>query len=232
MMLEPLLLLPGMMCDARVFTSQIATFSVDRPVMVAPLTGLASIAGLAENILAQAPPRFALAGLSMGGITAMEIVRQAPERVSRLALMDTNPLAEPDQRAAERAPQIERVLAGGLRQVIRDEMKPGYLADGPNTGHILDLCMAMAEALGVEVFVNQSLALQRRRDQSDTLRAVQVPALILCGVDDSLCPLEKHQMMRDLIPGARLAVIADAGHLPTLEQPEHTNRELNQWLNM
>ena len=229
---EPLLLLPGMMCDARVFTSQIATFSVDRPVMVAPLTGRSSIVGLAENILAHAPPRFALAGLSMGGITAMEVVRQAPERVSRLALMDTNPLAEPDQRAAERFPQIERVLAGGLRQVIRDEMKPSYLTDGPNTGRILDLCMAMAEALGTEAFVSQSHALQRRRDKSDTLRAVQVPTLILCGVDDSLCPLDRHEMMRDFIPGARLAVIPGASHLPTLEQPEHTNRELNQWLNI
>ena len=231
-MKEPLLFLPGMMCDARVFASQIAKFSPERPVMAAPLTGRNLISGLAEDILAHAPPRFALAGLSMGGITAMEIVRQAPERVSRLALMDTNPLAETDQRAAERIPQIDRVLAGGLRQVIRDEMKPCYLTDGPNKGHILDLCMAMAEDLGIEAFVSQSLALQQRRDQSDTLRTVQVPTLILCGVDDSLCPIERHEMMRDLIPAARLAVIPAAGHLPTLEQPELTNRELTQWLNM
>ena len=124
------------------------------------------------------------------------------------------------------------MLAGGLRQVIRDEMKPAYLTHGPNKGRILDLCMSMAEALGTEAFVNQSHALQRRHDQSDTLRAVRVPTLILCGIDDSLCPLERHEMMRDLIPGARLTVIAGAGHLPTLEQPERTNSELNQWLNI
>jgi pimeloyl-ACP methyl ester carboxylesterase len=228
---EPLLLLPGMMCDARVFASQIAAFSMDRPVMVAPLTGRTTFAELSEDILAHAPPRFALAGLSMGGITAMELVRQAPERVSRLALMDTNPLAEPADRAAERDSQIERVRVGGLRKVMRDEMKPNYLTDGPNTGRILDLCMDMAEALGADVFADQSRALQQRPDQRDTLRTVRVPTLILCGEDDTLCPLETQEMMRDLISGARLAVIPGAGHLPILEQPERTNEELKQWLN-
>lgn len=231
MMNEPLLFLPGMMCDARLFAQQTATFSVDRPVMVAPLIGRTSFAELAKDILARAPARFALAGLSMGGIAAMEIVRQAPERVSRLALMDTNPLVEPPDRAAVRDSQIERVRTGGLRGVMRDEMKPNYLTDGPNTGLILDLCMAMSEALGSDVFVDQSRALQQRSDQCDTLRSVSVPTLILCGEGDALCPLERHEMMRDLISGARLAVIPGAGHLPVLEQPEQTNEELMQWLN-
>lgn len=227
---EPLLLLPGMMCDARLFASQLAVFSVDHPVMVAPLTGRPTFAQLSADILAHAPPQFALAGLSMGGIAAMEIVRQAPERVSRLALMDTNPLAESADRAAERDSQIERVRAGGLRSVMRDEMKPNYLTDGPNTGRILDLCMAMAEALGADVFARQSRALQQRPDQRETLRAIRVPTLILCGEDDALCSPERHEMMRDLIPGARLAVIPGAGHLPVLEQPERTNEELELWL--
>ena len=167
----------------------------------------------------------------MGGIIAMEIVRQAPERVSRLALMDTNPLAEPAVRAVERDAQIDRVRNGGLRSVMRDEMKPNYLADGPNKGCVLDLCMTMAEAVGADVFNIQSRALQRRPDQRDTLRAIDVPTLILCGEDDTLCPLERHEMMRDLIPGARLAVIPGAGHLPVLEQPELTNKEIKLWLN-
>ncbi len=228
---EPLLLLPGMMCDARVFTQQIATFSVNRPVMVAPLIGRTSFGELAEDILSHAPPRFALAGLSMGGITAMQIAKQAPERITRLALMDTNPLGELADRAAQRDSQIERVRAGGLRAVMRDEMKPNYLTDSPNTGRILDLCMAMSDALGAEVFADQSRALQQRPDQRDTLRTIRVPTLVLCGEDDTLCPLEKHEMMCDLIPGARLAVIRGAGHLPVLEQPERTNEELKQWLN-
>ena len=219
------------MCDARLFAPQFAALSGSRPVMVAPLTGRTTFEDLARDILNRAPPRFALAGLSMGGIAAMEMVRQAPQRVSRLALMDTNPLAEPAERAAERDAQIERVLAGGLRSVMRDEMKPNYLSDGPNTGRILDLCMAMADALGASVFSDQSRALQQRPDQCDTLRAVTVPTLVLCGEDDSLCPVERHEMMRDLVPGARLAVIREAGHLPVLEQPDRTNEELRQWLN-
>lgn len=228
---EPLLLLPGMMCDARLFAAQFAAFSASRPVISAPLIGRTAFAQLAEDIIAHAPPRFALAGLSMGGIAAMEIVRQVPERVSRLALMDTNPLAESSDRAAAREPQIERVLGGGLQPVMRDDIMPNYLAHGRHSGHTLDLCMTMAEALGAEVFADQSRALQQRPDQCDTLRAVRVPTLILCGEDDRLCPLDRHEMMRDLVPGSRLAVIRGAGHLPVLEQPEQTNQALQQWLN-
>jgi len=219
-----------MMCDARLFEVQVATFSVDRAVMVAPLTGQTSVEALAGEILAHAPPKFALAGLSMGGITAMEIIKRAPERVTRLALMDTNPHAEQAARALERVAQIERVRAGGLRPVMRDEMKPNYLSEGPNKGRILDLCMAMSEALGVEVFIDQSLALKHRPDQCDTLRAIQVPTLILCGEDDTLCPVEKHELMRDLIPNAHLVIVPGAGHLPVLEQPARTTDALRRWL--
>jgi pimeloyl-ACP methyl ester carboxylesterase len=228
---EPLLLLPGMMCDARLFAPQVAHFSAERPVMVVPLTGQATIRELAEDILQHAPPRFALAGLSMGGIAAMEIVRQAPERVTRLALMDTNPLADSARQTDMRNSQIERVSSGHLLAVMRDEMKPNYLSEGPGSEAILKLCMSMAGKLGPDVFIQQSRALQQRADQSDTLRNVTVPTLVLCGEDDALCPVERHELMRDLVPGAILAVIPGAGHLPTLEQPERTNKELDLWLN-
>jgi pimeloyl-ACP methyl ester carboxylesterase len=228
---EPLLLLPGMMCDARLFASQISEFSADYPVIVPALTGRSTFAELSKDILAHAPPRFALAGLSMGGIIAMEIVRQAPERVSRLALMDTNPLAEPMTRTMERDAQIERVRNKGLSLVMRDEMLPNYLADGSKNEDLLNLCMEMAEALGADVFTEQSRALQQRRDQCDTLRRIDMPTLILCGEYDALCPLERHVMMCDLISGARLAVIPGAGHLPVLEQSELTNKEIKLWLN-
>ncbi len=198
--------------------------------MTAPLTNANTIPDLASNILSHAPGRFALAGLSMGGIVAMEIARQAPDRIERIALLDTNPLDEPPERAAAREPQIADVRAGGLRRVMRDEMKPNYLADGPNQGAILDLCMAMAEALGPEVFESQSRALQVRPDQSDTLRGLNMPALVLCGAEDTLCPLDRHTLMRDLLPDATLEVIEGAGHLPTLEQPDATNVALARWL--
>ena len=230
-MKAPLLLLPGMMCDARLYGPQIAAFSHERPIMVAPQVGCDTIAGLAGDILAAAPSKFALAGLSMGGIVAMEVFRQAPDRITRLALLDTNPKAEMPKVAQNREPQIEKVKQGHLRAVMRDEMKPNYLTDGPRMGQILDLCMAMAETLGPDVFIDQSRALQTRPDQQDTLKTVSMPTLVLCGEDDTLCPLERHELMRDLITGATLTVIKGAGHLPTLEQPDATNEALAKWLN-
>lgn len=111
-MMMPLILIPGMMCDARLFGPQIAAFSAQRPILCAPLSGHDNVNDLAADILSWAPERFALAGLSMGGILAMEVLRQDPERVERLALLDTNPLAETDEVRARREPQIEKVRAG------------------------------------------------------------------------------------------------------------------------
>ena len=226
----PLLLLPGMMCDARLFGPQINAFSPSRAVGVADLTGHDTMAGLAAHVLAEAPGRFALAGLSMGGIVAMEVVRQAPDRVAKLALLDTNPRAELPEVQARRQPQIDKVRAGQLHAVMRDEMKPNYLTDGPNRQGILDLCMEMAMDLGPEAFVNQSVALRDRPDQQETLRGVTVPTLILCGREDALCPVERHELMHSLIPHSTLTVIEGAGHMPTLEKPVETTAAMARWL--
>ncbi len=226
----PLVLLPGMMCDARLFSPQIAAFSATRPIHLPTLSGHDTVQDLAAHVLSEAPSRFALAGLSMGGIVAMEILRQAPDRVARLALIDTNPLAELPQVKARRGPQMQKVRAGGLRAVMRDEMKPNYLAPGPRKTAILDLCLDMAEALGPEVFLRQSRALMARPDQTQTLATAQQSTLVLCGRHDVLCPVERHEMMRDLMPNARLTILEDAGHLPTLETPDAANAALSQWL--
>lgn len=228
--MTPLVLLPGMMCDARLFAPQVAAISATRAVHCAPIGGHEGVAALAAEVLAHAPPRFALAGLSMGGIVAMEVLRRAPERVERLALLDTNPWAERPEVSAAREPQIATARGGGLARVMRDEMKPHYLADGPRRAEILDLCMAMALALGPEVFVRQSRALATRPDQEETLAAFRGPALVLMGEGDRLCPRDRHDRMHALIPGSRLAVIAGAGHLPTLEEPEATTAEITRWL--
>jgi pimeloyl-ACP methyl ester carboxylesterase len=219
-----------MMCDARLFQPQIAAFSGEMPIMAMPLIGENTIEGLAQSILRNAPPRFALAGLSMGGIVAMEIVRQAPDRVTRLALLDTNPKAETPEASAKREPQKQAARDGRLRAVMVDEMKPNYLVDDPNKPVILQLCMDMADDLGPDVFIAQAEALASRPDQQDTLRSVTVPTLVLCGRDDIPCPLDRHELMYDLVPNAHLAIIDGAGHLPTLEQPERTNKALRQWM--
>lgn len=228
--MTPLVLLPGMMCDARLYAPQIAAFSGQRAVHSAPIGAYDTIAALADEVLAHAPPRFALAGLSMGGIVAMEVLSRASDRVAGLALLDTNPKAEREEMRARREPQMDKVRKGQLAAVMRDEMKPNYLTDGPKRGEILDLCMEMAVSLGAEVFLNQSRALAGRPDQQDTLRAYTGPTLVLCGRDDALCPVFRHELMHDLIAGSTLRVIEGAGHLPTLEQPDKTTAALAAWL--
>lgn len=227
---EPLLLLPGMMCDARLFGPQIAAFSGSRKVIVPPAPSQATTADMAAAVLADAPDRFALAGLSMGGIVAMEVMAQAPGRVTRLALLDTNPLAERPEAKARRARQMQKAREGGLARVMRDEMKPSYVAVDEGRQAVLDLCMAMALDLGPDVFLAQSVALRDRPDRRDVLARVQVPALVLCGRHDALCPVERHELMHDLIRDSRLTVVEGAGHLPVLEKPDETNEAIRAWL--
>ena len=219
------------MCDARLFAPQIAALSAGRTIQVATITRADSIAELARQVLAEAPPRFALAGLSMGGIVAMEILSQAPERVERVALLDTNHRAETPDRQALRGPQVERVFQGALREVLIEEMKPLYLApENRQDEAILGCALDMAIALGPEVFARQSEALRTRPDQTGTLRATEIPALVLCGEHDTLCPVERHREMAALMSNSELEIIAGAGHLSTLERPVETTAALERWL--
>jgi pimeloyl-ACP methyl ester carboxylesterase len=228
--MTPLVLLPGMMCDERLFASQINELSKRREVHFAKITDHETISELASDVLNNAPPVFALAGLSMGGIVAMEIVSQAPERVERLALLDTNPLAELPDVLKRRGPQIDAIKNGQLKEIIRDEMKPNYLFDGVRKTEILKLCMDMALNIGPDAFIRQSIALRDRVDQKNTLGSYKRPALVLCGRHDVLCPLERHELMHTLLENSKLEIIEDAGHLPTLEQPKITTMALASWL--
>jgi pimeloyl-ACP methyl ester carboxylesterase len=226
--MTPLVLIPGMMCDARMWGAvpqALAPHPVHHAVPVAGET----ISSMAAAILHDAPTRFALAGLSLGGIVAMEILAQAPERVDRVALLDTNPLAEAPVVRARRDPQIACAMAGELDAVMRDEMKPNYLADPSDTA-ILDLCLDMARALGPDVFRRQSLALRDRPDQTATLQRFSGPALVLMGAQDRLCPRDRHDLMHSLMPQSKLVIVDGAGHLPPLEQPRATITALKEWL--
>ncbi|MFN3664149.1 alpha/beta fold hydrolase [Yoonia sp.] len=223
-----LLLLPGMMCDARLFAPQIAHLSAGRSIIVADLSRDESIAAMAARVLDEAPPVFALAGLSMGGIVAMEMLRQSPDRIARLALIATNPLAETEEVRAVRAPQMERAKRGDLAGLMTEALIPRYLArPAPD---IADLCLQMAADLGPEVFLRQSQALAGRRDQSAVLAAATCPTLILSGELDQLCPPSRHDLMHELMPHAHRVSLPDTGHLPVLENPELTNKALSQWL--
>ncbi len=229
-MAEPLVLLPAMMCDARLFGPQIAELSADMAVMVAPVTQGERLEEIASGLLDLMPKRFALAGLGMGGMVAMEIMRRAPDRVSRIALIDTNALAETPVIAANREPLIVKARAGRLTEVMREKLRPEHRSPGSHRSDVLDLVMDMAETLGPEVFIRQSRAMQRRKDQQATLRKCKVPALIMCGEDDMLNPVKRHTAMAELTPYAVLKVLPYAGHYPTLEQPEEATAALRRWM--
>ena len=228
-----LMLLPGMMCDARLYGPQIDALADHYDIRVGDITGHADMTALAQSVFDQAPwERFAVAGLSMGGIVAMEMVRLASERVERLALLDTNQRAEIEERKALRVPQIDRAKAGDLKSVLIDEMKPNYLAPANRTNQkLLDVVLNMGLDLGEDVFERQSLALRDRRDQSQTLSLYEGNTLVLCGVYDALCPVERHEEIANLISKSTLNVIPDCGHLSTLEAPQVVTRALQEWLN-
>ena len=229
-MSEPLVLLPAMMCDARVFLPQLISLSADHSVMVAPVTGGERIEEIASDLLGQLPARFALAGLGLGGAVALELLRRAPDRITRLALMATSPLAESPAFAVTREPRIVAARAGRLVDCIRDELPDTALAPGPMRSMVQAQVLAMALSLGPEVFVRQSRAMQRRKDQQATLRRLTQPILILCGEYDNITPVRRHEVMAELIPFSRLEVIADAGAIPTLEQPAAVTQALRDWL--
>lgn len=231
-MKEPILFVPGMMCDARVWTPQIADLSRDFALHFPSIARAESIREMAAEIIHQAPPRFALAGHSMGGIVAMEVLRRVPERVTRVALISTTPLAETPAQAAWREPQIIKAQTGRLTEALREALSPETLAEGPGREAVLAELDAMAADLGPQVFIRQSRALQRRPDAQKALVTCKAPALVLCGGQDKLTPVKRHSFMAELIPYAELAIIEEAGHLPMLETPEKVNLALRAWMDL
>ena len=223
-------MVPGMMCDERIFSPQIEALSQNLEVTIADISNFSSVRELASDVLKKAPKKFSLLGHSMGGIVAMEIYSQEPNRIEKLILMDTNPKAELDEVKLKREPQIREVNNGKLLEVMRDEMKPNYLAESENKTSVLSVCMDMALNLGPDVFINQSRALQSRLDQQNTIQSIKIPVLIMCGSEDKLCPVERHEMMHNMITDSDLKIINNAGHMPTLEQPRETTEVIKEWL--
>ena len=223
-------MVPGMMCDERIFSPQIEELSKNLEVTVADISSFPTVRELASDLLKKAPKSFSLLGHSMGGIVAMEIYSQEPNRIEKLILMDTNTKAELDEVKLKREPQIKDVREGKLLEVMRDEMKPNYLAESENKSSVLDVCMDMALSLGPDVFINQSRALQKRTDQLNTIQSINIPVLIMCGSEDKLCTVERHEMMHNMISDSDLKIINNAGHMPTLEQPRETTEVLKEWL--
>ena len=214
-----------MMCDARMWADQIE--AIESPVSVPDLSGHDNFVDMAASVLSNAPDRFAVAGLSMGGILAFELWRQAPDQITHMALLDTNPFADSPDRQSLRLRQIEQVLAGGLRELAVDSLKPLYLAESNRDDEgLLNVILDMAMDLGPDTFRRQSLALRNRRDSVETLPLIDCPVTVMCGSEDTLCPLSYHEYMANRIPNAELIVIDDCGHLSSMEQADIVSNEL------
>jgi pimeloyl-ACP methyl ester carboxylesterase len=226
----PLLLLPGLLNDRRLYAHQIDGLSDIATIHVGDLTGADRMADLARHALASAPAgRFALAGLSMGGYVALEIMRQAPERVRGLALLDTTARPDTAESTANRHRFIAlsatdfRAVVGALLPRL---LHPAHLQDSAITGAI----HAMADSVGREAFVRQQTAIMHRIDSRPHLARIQCPTLVLCGREDAITPVDVHAEMAAAVPGARLVVIERCGHLATLEQPAEVTAALRTWL--
>lgn len=228
-MRQDLVLLPGLACDARLYAAQTAGLA-DLAAPLVPNLDAASMAEMAEAVLDAAPKRFALAGLSMGGYVAMEIVRRAPSRVTRLALISTTARPDAPEQTAMRRELIE--LARGDRfALVMPRLLPKLIsAHRRDDAALKRLVIEMADAVGAEAFARQQTAILSRLDSRDDLGRVAVPTAIVCGDADELTPPDRHREMAALVGGATLTVIPEAGHLATLEAPDAVTAALRAWL--
>ena len=229
-MKTPLVLLPGLLCDAQLWRPQRDGLS-GANCWVADLTLDASMVEMSKRVLTEAPfPRFSLAGLSMGGYVAMELMRQAPERVARLALLDTQARTDIPEATERRLALIELANQGKFADVTERLLPlllhPSRLSDA----RLVDVVKSMAHKVGKDAFLRQQNAIMRRIDSRPSLANIRCPTLVLCGDGDLLTPPDRHAEIVAAVPGAKLVVVPECGHLSTLEKPTEVNRALQAWL--
>lgn len=226
----PLVLVPGLLCDARLWAPQVSGLADIADCMVADVTRDDSIVAMADRVIAAAPPKFALAGLSMGGYVVQEIARRHPERVLRLALLDTNARADTGEQKARRRDLIELAERGTFKGVtprlLPALIHPDRMSDKP----LVDTVLGMAESVGKDAFLRQQRAIMGRIDGRELLREIRCPTLVLCGREDALAPPKVHEEMAERLPDATLVVLNRCGHLASLERPERTTAHMRAWL--
>nr|WP_315392650.1 alpha/beta fold hydrolase [uncultured Duganella sp.] len=225
-------LLCGILCDSRVWEAQAQALRTRHEVRVVFFDGHDTIAAMAAHVLAGAPPRFALAGHSMGGRVALEVMRQAPERVERLALLDTGYEGAADGEVERRAPLVKRALEHGIGAIATDwalpMLAPGRRADAA----LVDDILAMVARRPAQVYAEHTHALLNRPDAGDVLPRIACPTLLLCGQEDGWSPPERHRQMARLIPHSALRLIEACGHMAPMEQPRAVLRALEEWLEL
>jgi len=227
---DPILFIPGLLCTQTLFAKQIVAFA-DRPIMVANHRDHDSIPAIARSVLEQAPDRFSLIALSMGGYIAMEIMREAPERVSRLALLDTNARPDREDQSERRQFLIEMTRKRGFTKVPH-LLYPGFVHEArEDDDELKAIVVDMANETGPEAFIRQQTALINRIDSRPRLGEITCPTLVLVGEGDSLTPLPVSEEIHAHIPGSELVVIEGSGHLSPLEEPDKVTRALRDFLN-
>lgn len=225
----PLVLIPGLLCDERLWVQQKAALEHARQIDIADVTLDSSISQMAQRVLNEAPPLFALAALSMGGYVAMEIMRQAPERVTKLALIDTMVRPDDDARAKARRGLLALAQMGRFKGVT-PQLLPKLMHPRCIGTHVADTVQAMAQAIGKDGFVRQQQAIIERPDYRPILETIQVPTLIVVGEDDEITPPAESEEIHRGIPHSRLVLLPECGHLPPLEYPQLTTQLLSEWL--
>jgi len=227
----PLVLLPGTLCDARLWEHQTQYLADIAAPLVGDLTRDDSIAAMAERALEAAPPRFSLAGLSLGAIVAFEIMRRAPGRVIALALLDTNPAAPDDSQIALWREEIQMAQSGLFAELVEERWIPSLLeASGSRGVSLPDAIRRMAHTVGPTGYAHQLWAQIGRPDSWSSLAAIACPTLVLGGRQDTMCPPALHEAIAAAIPDAWLAIVEDCGHLSACEQPEAVTARLHRWL--
>lgn len=227
----PLLLVPGLLCSTRLWEAQVDGLAdIALPIVTQAQSEHDSLPAIATAILATAPHRFALAGLSFGGYVAMELLRQAPERVLGVALLDTSAKPDTPERIAARRDLIALAekgrFLGVTDRLLPMLVHPDRLADAA----LVAAVKQMAADVGKDGFLRQQAAIMARPDSRPSLRRIGCPALLLCGREDLLTPPAEHEEMHGLIAGSRLVVLERCGHLSSMEAPEAVNAALRDWL--
>lgn len=225
-----LVLLPGLLCDARLWKSQADGLGDIADIIIADMTLDDTMAGMAARALDGAPDRFALAGLSMGGYVALEIMRQASEKVTKLALLDTGARSDSPEQTSRRKDLI--ALAGrGEFKAVSPRLLPLFVHQSRLSDNVLiDEIADMADSVGKAAFLRQQKAIMGRPDSRPDLADIECPTLVVCGRQDVLTPPELSEEIARLIPGAGLTLIDDCGHLSTMERPGAVTAAMRSWL--